>query len=185
MLPGDLPFWTVDSCSSLKRKDPVNLVFTHGVPAKARLARVGFCCAALGGDQWFRPRTNPASGSCDKQDEQLDDGKCLSRLVSPGSPGTVCVRRWTRLHTRLYRPSHLDAKYGVVTAAPIHQDRPKPWRVGGWEVAISFNGPRDEVARRLKAEGHAVTVKRTRERRSIEQCDGSRVAADGRIVLIG
>lgn len=90
------------------------------------------------------------------------------------------------MHSRLYHDGRSDPKSGLITAAPVHNDLPKPLRLifGCGEVATSFSGPRDVVASRLVRNGHHVTRIRIRERRSVRQCDGSRVAPDGWIVFV-
>ena len=176
MLPGGLPAWTVDSWRTGVRKDPINVVF-HGALGTLgacwqALRDVGFEPARTGADQWFAVRT---SGSFDlhRNDESLDD---VGTLV-----------RWERTHTRLYHPGEPDPGLGPVTGAPIHHDRPTPlhWALGCGEVATSFNGPREHLADLLSGQGRTVARIRTRDRRSVRQCDGSRVIPDGQVILVG
>lgn len=140
--------------------------------AIAAMESIGFASAKTGADQWFAIGTGLAR-DVHRNDESVDD-----------AGGWV---RWERTHSRLYHPGRPDRKWGPTTAAPIHHDLPKPshWLSNCGEVATSFNGPRDDVAAALVDHGRTVTRMRTRERRSVQQCDGSRVAPDGQIVLVG
>ena len=175
-LPTGWPTWTRDNWRTLVRKDPLNLFFTGGCgglsAAFDELTQVGFKPAKTGASQWFALDLPFGAPEQHVNDESVDDS---GRLL-----------RWERTHARLYHSGTPDPSWGPVTAAPIHHDLPKPskwlWLCG--EVATSFNGPRDAVARRIAALGHESTRIRTRERRSVRQCDGSRVAPDGWIVLV-
>ncbi len=168
--------WTLDNWASLRRKDPLNLFLTGSLgsleSAFQAISSVGFCHAQTGADQWFRVES-AGSVELHRNDEGMDDACGLIR--------------WQRRHTRLYQSAIPDTQWGLVTAAPIHHDLPKPtkWIFGCGEIATSFNGPRDEIAQVLETHGHDVTRLRTRERRSVRQCDGSPVAPDGWIVFVG
>jgi hypothetical protein len=140
--------------------------------ALACLAAIGYGPAKTGAVQWFITARGNAS-DIHRNDEAVDDAGGWAR--------------WERNHARLYQMGLPAREGGPVTAAPIHHDLPTPthWPRLCGEIATDFDGSRDDVAKKMESRGWAVTRVQTRERRSVRQCDGSRVEPDGWIVLIG
>jgi len=178
--PAALHPWTLAGKTSLIARDPINLLLAnHNVPeAETLLRAVGLSHVdkyeRLSEPQWFRHELTDA--------HQSDASAASARQILPLGE---------RVHARLYSPGPVAAEPGLgqYTALTAHLDLVSlNWsclRAGTPEVASSFSKSREELAERIVNLPLPVRTLRTRTVGSVRQCDGTRVVADGRVVVVG
>lgn len=178
--PGALHPWTTAKDWPYPPRDPINLLLANHTRAEAEtlLRAVGMRHVGqlerLSEPQWFR---HALSG------EQLSAASAAS--------DRDWLHRGERLHARLFSPGPGGSEPGLgqYTALTAHLDRiSMHWRClrsKAPEVAASFTMSREDLASRMAALPLQVRTVRTRNVGSVRQCDGTRVVADGRVVVVG
>jgi hypothetical protein len=180
MFPKGLFPWTLSALVSGQPRDPINvLAANHDVPETLTLlSAVGM--RKTGRLEQFAER-------------QWFDYEPIGPHASDESVATArqWLERGERIHARVYSPGPIGAvpDLGRYTALTAHLDR-GTWNPHCWvgltaETSASFTKSREELASRIRMLPLPVRDIRTRNVGSVRQCDGTRVVADGRVVIIG